>query len=145
MDYIHQPKDIDWLGGWKHVHVCTSIYHITLLDPPPQKNCMYLFYIVKVNHVPIMACNYNYFLFFVWLLKTDEYPLLLWLCNYYSLNTTAWWLGNRKIIELSITRTRTNRKTCNDFLKSRCSHFRRRRRNRTGRPLSPPQIHQKNI
>ena len=35
---MHQAKDIDWLGGWKHVHVCTFTYHITLLDPPP--NCM---------------------------------------------------------------------------------------------------------
>ena len=23
----------DWLDWWKHVHVCTSSYHITLLDP----------------------------------------------------------------------------------------------------------------
>ena len=37
------------LGGWKRVHVCTSTYHITLLDSPP--NCMQLLYIV--NHVPL--------------------------------------------------------------------------------------------
>ena len=36
------------LGGWKCVHVCTSTYHITLLDSSP--NCIQLFYIV--NHVP---------------------------------------------------------------------------------------------
>ena len=27
-------KDTDWLDGWKHVHVCTSTYHITVLDLP---------------------------------------------------------------------------------------------------------------
>ena len=26
-------KDTDWLGGWQHVHVCTSTYHIILVDP----------------------------------------------------------------------------------------------------------------
>ena len=30
---MHKPKDTDWLGGWKHVHICTSTYHITLLTP----------------------------------------------------------------------------------------------------------------
>ena len=38
MDYIHQPKDIDWLDGWKHVHVCISTHHITLT---PQIVCNY--------------------------------------------------------------------------------------------------------
>ena len=40
-----------------------------------------------------MACNCNYFLFFDWLLivKTDKHLLLLWLCNYYSLNTIVSW------------------------------------------------------
>ena len=43
-------------------------------------------------------------LFFVWLLivKMDKHFLLLWLCNYYSLNTIAW-LVNRKTIELYIS------------------------------------------
>ena len=48
---MHQPKDIDWLGGWKHVHICTLTYHITLLDPPP--NCMQLFYIVRLIMFPL--------------------------------------------------------------------------------------------
>ena len=30
---MYQPKDTDWLGRWKHIHLCTSTYHITLLDP----------------------------------------------------------------------------------------------------------------
>ena len=30
---MHKPKDTDWLGGWKHVHICSSTYHITLLTP----------------------------------------------------------------------------------------------------------------
>ena len=29
-----EPSDIDSLSGWKHVHVCSSTYHITLLNPP---------------------------------------------------------------------------------------------------------------
>ena len=51
----------------------------------------------QVNHVPIMAC--------MLIVKTDKRILLLWLCNYYSLYTTASWLVNRKIIELCITKT----------------------------------------
>ena len=52
-----------------------------------------------------MACNCNYLLFFVWLfiVKTDKHLLLLWLCNYYSLNTIVSWLVNRKITELYIS------------------------------------------
>ena len=36
-------------------------------------------------------------IFFVWLLivKTDKHLLLLWLCNYYSLNTTGQKKNNR--------------------------------------------------
>ena len=29
---MHQSKDTDWLSRW-NVHVCTSSYHISLLDP----------------------------------------------------------------------------------------------------------------
>ena len=60
-----------------------------------------------VNHVPVMACNSNYLLLFVWLLivKIDKHLLLLWLYNYYSLNTMVSWLVNRKIIEFYITKT----------------------------------------
>ena len=54
-----------------------------------------------LNHVPIIAWNCNYLFLFVWLLivKTDKHLLLLWLCNYYSLNTIVSWLVNRKIME----------------------------------------------
>ena len=34
------------------------------------------------------------------IVKTDKHFLLLWLCNYYSLNTILSWLVNRKIIQL---------------------------------------------
>ena len=63
------------------------------------------------------------FYFFVWLLivKTDKHLLLLWLCNYYSLNTIVSWLVNWKIIEFYITETTINRKNCNHFPKSRCT------------------------
>ena len=43
------------------MHVCTSTYHITLLDPPAQVVCSY---IVKFIQVHFMACNYNYLFFF---------------------------------------------------------------------------------
>ena len=33
------------------MHVCTSTYHITLLDPP---NCMWLFYIVRLIMFPLL-------------------------------------------------------------------------------------------
>ena len=33
VNWLNQPKDIDWLGRWKLVHACTPIYHMTLLDP----------------------------------------------------------------------------------------------------------------
>jgi len=57
-----------------------------------------------------MACNCNYNSFFVWQLsvKIDKHPLLLWLCNYYSLNITVSWLVNRKIIEFWIGSITTN-------------------------------------
>ena len=38
----HQPKDTEWLGGWKRVHISTSIYHITLLTP--QTACDYFYF-----------------------------------------------------------------------------------------------------
>ena len=44
---MHQPKDIHWLSRWKHVYICTSTYHITLLDP--QIICNY--FTLLVNHV----------------------------------------------------------------------------------------------
>ena len=38
--------------------------------------------------------------------ENDKQLLLLWLFNYYPLNTIVLWLVNRKIIELYITKTR---------------------------------------
>ena len=38
-------QDTDWLARKKHVQVCTSTYHITLLDP---QNCMQVFYVVSL-------------------------------------------------------------------------------------------------
>ena len=75
-----------------------------------------------LNHVPIIAWNCNYLFLFVWLLivKTDKHLSLLWLCNYYSLNTIVSWLVNRKIMEFYITKLPFNRKSCNPSLKSRC-------------------------
>ena len=95
---MHQPKDTDWLGGWKHVYVCTSTYHITLPESP-QILCNYF---ILLTVFPLWLAIVIVFYFFIWLLivKTDQHLLLLWLCNYYSLNTTLSWLANRKTIEL---------------------------------------------
>ena len=83
-------------------------------------NCMQLFYIVRLIMFPIWLAIV---ITFVWLLivKTDKHPpILSCLCNYYLLNTIVSWLVNGKIMELYITKLRSNRKTCNHFLKSRC-------------------------
>ena len=99
---MHQPKDTYWLGGCRHVHVCISTHDITLLGPT---NGMWLFYAVRLMF-PLWLTTVI-ILFFFWLLivKTDKHLLLLWLCNYYSLNTTVSWLVNRKIIEFYITKS----------------------------------------
>ena len=73
---MQQPKDIDWVGGWKHMHFTLSL--ITSLFLTLQIVCNY--FVLLVNHIPIMACNCNYLLFFVLLLivKTDKHLSLLW-------------------------------------------------------------------
>ena len=99
---MHQPKDIDWLGGWKHVHICTLTYHITLLDPPP--NCMQLFYIVRLIMFPLWLAIVIivYFLSGYQLWKLIN---ILYYCDYVLLNTIVSWLVNRKIIEFYVTKT----------------------------------------
>ena len=83
-------------------------------------NCMQLFYIVRLIMFPIWLATV--IIFCVWLLivKTDKHLVLLWLCNYYLLNTIVSWLVNGKIMELCITKLGSNRKMCNPFLKSGC-------------------------
>ena len=113
---LNAPKDIDQLGGWKHLHECTSPYPITLLDPPPP-NCLSLFYI-KLIIFPLWLIIIIIFYFLI--VKTDKHLSLLPLCSYYSLNTTVSWLANRKVTENSVPpKLPFNRKTCN-HLKSRC-------------------------
>ena len=77
MDYLHQPKDIHWLGKMK---TCTCMHLLVTTSPylTPQIICNILY--CKVNHVSIMACNLIIFYIFVWLLtvETDKCLLLLW-------------------------------------------------------------------
>ena len=63
------------LVGWMKTCACMHL-HLRHHSTYPL-NCMQIFY--SQDHVSIMACNYNYLLFFVWLLivKTDEHLLLL--------------------------------------------------------------------
>ena len=94
------PKGVDWLSGWKHVLVCISTYHITLLDSSPQVVCS-LFYIVKliIFQLWLAVVIIFYFLSGYWLWKLIN---IFYFCDY-SLNTTVSWLANRKIIELYTT------------------------------------------
>ena len=85
--WIHVPTKRQ--TGWVDENLCMYSHpYITTLVCLTPKLYVIIFY-CQVNHVPIMACNYNYLLFFVWLLivKTDKHVLLLWLCNYYSFDT----------------------------------------------------------
>ena len=111
-------KDINWLSRWKHVHVCTSTYHIILLDPHIVCN----FFILLGKSSSHYGVQLQLAFIFVWLLivKADKHLLLLWLCNYNSLNTIVLWLVKRKIIEFCITKLSFKRKTCNHLLKFRC-------------------------
>ena len=80
--------------------VCTSTYHITLLDP---LNCNYIVWLIMFPLWPATVITF-YFSPDYWLWKLTNVFLLLWLCNYYSLNTIVSWLVNRKIIEFCITK-----------------------------------------
>ena len=84
----------------------------------------------QANYFPIMACNCNSLLFFVWLfiVKTDKHLLLLWLCNCYSHIIIVLWLVHRKLQNSMSSKLPFNRKACNQFLKYRylselCWHF----------------------
>ena len=100
----NQKTETDWVDE----NMCMYALPLTtsLCFTPPHPNCMYLY--CWVNHAPIMDWHFNYLLLFVWLLivKTGKHLLLLWLCNYYSLNTILLWLVNRNLIELCITKTK---------------------------------------
>ena len=72
---MHEPKD---MTGWGDENMCMHALPLTTACYlTPQIVCKY--FILLCNHVPIMACNYNDLLFFVWLLivKTDKHLLLL--------------------------------------------------------------------
>ena len=73
-------QQTDWLSRWKHVHVCTSAYHITPFHSP---NCMHLFYTVRLIMFPLWLATVIIFYFFVlvWLfiVKTDKH---LYYCDY---------------------------------------------------------------
>ena len=62
---MHQPKDIHWLGRWKHMH---DVLPFTSLCLTPS-NCMELFYIVKLIMFPIWIKIIFYFLSGYWLGK----------------------------------------------------------------------------
>ena len=63
-----RKSGIDWLSWGKHVHVCTSTYHITLHN---SSNCMWLFYIVRLIMFPLWLAIVVifYFLSDCWLWK----------------------------------------------------------------------------
>ena len=62
--------------GCPRAPVLGALLHASNLHwPPVLRVVMYMFECYWVNHVSTMACNYNYLLFFVWLLivKMDKY------------------------------------------------------------------------
>ena len=52
---MHQPKDIDWLGGWTHVHICISTYHITLLTTQILGNHFSVVFVQSLSQVQPFA------------------------------------------------------------------------------------------
>ena len=116
---MHQPKDIDWLSRWKHVHVCTSTYYITLLDP---QNCMWLFYIVRLIMFPLWFAIVIIFYFWsdYWLWKLIN---IFYYCDYVSITHLIplyhdW--STEKLYNSISPKLAFNRKICNHCLKSRC-------------------------
>ena len=69
--------------GWvnENMHVCTSTYHITLLDPP---DCMQLFYIVRLIMFPLWLAIIIifYFLSGYWLWKLTN---ISYYCDYVTI------------------------------------------------------------
>ena len=104
---LNAPTKRHRLDGWMKTCACMH-FHLPYHSAWPSRLYVVILY-CYVSHVLIMACSWHFLLFLVWLLivKTDKHLLLLWLCNYYSLNTIVSWLVNRKIIELYITKSRT--------------------------------------
>ena len=87
-------KRHDLLSRCKNVHVCTSTYHITLLDP---LNCKQLFYIARLIMfslwLAIVIILYFWFGYWLWKLMN-----IFYYCDYVLLSTIVLWLVNRKIV-----------------------------------------------
>ena len=76
---LNAPKKRHRLAGW--MKTCTWMFpHLTHPSAWPLKLYVIILH-CYINNVPIMACNCNYLLFFVWLLivKSNKHLLLLWL------------------------------------------------------------------
>ena len=116
---MHQPKDIDWLGRWKNVHVCTSLTHHSAWPPPP--GCRCLFYIDRLIMFlfwPTTAITF-YFLPGYWLWKLIS---IFYYCDYVTITHIIplyhdWSIEKQNSVSLKLP---FNRKSCNHFLKPRC-------------------------
>ena len=101
------------------MHVCTSTYHITLLNPP---NRMKLFYTVRLIMFSLWLAIVMifYFLSDYWLWKLInvfyywDYITIICLIPLYH----DWSTENKRI--LLLLKLPFNREICNHFLKSRC-------------------------
>ena len=116
---MHRPKDTDWLGRWEHMHVYTSTYHITLLNPSV---CMQLFYIVRLIMFLLWLAIVIifYFLSGYWLWKLIN---IYYCCDYVTIISLTplchdWSTENNRI--LYHKSYHLIEKTCNHFLKFRC-------------------------
>ena len=89
VNVLNAPTKRHILTGWMKTCACMHFHLLhPLTDPPPKIVCNY--FILLVNHAPIMNCNYNFIFFAYWLWKlinifyycddvtTTQYHWLIW-------------------------------------------------------------------
>ena len=79
---MHQPKNIGYLGVWKHVHVSTSTHHITLLDPPQTVCNDFILFTLIMFPLGLAAITIFYFLSGYWLWKLIN---MFYYCDYITI------------------------------------------------------------
>ena len=79
---MHQPKNIGYLGVWKHVHVSTSTHHITLLDPPQTVCNDFILFTLIMFPLGLAAITIFYFLSGYWLWKLTN---ISYYCDYVTI------------------------------------------------------------
>ena len=114
---MRQPKDIDWLGKWKHIPVCTSTYHITLLELYVIFVCILIckLHVILKNIIRLIKFPLSleiviffYFFFLLLIVKADKHLLLLWLRVSQSLQSclfvTPWTIAHQATLSMVFSR-----------------------------------------